>query len=615
MNRLCPKCGHQTDELRCPHDAQATVLLTRQPESKILAGTEINGRYRIERELGRGGFGAVYAATHLATAQQLAIKILALAIEDDDADMIMRFFQEAQVTASLRHPNTVRVFDFGQTEGGALYIAMELLQGETLHDLIKRRLKEGTVLSEEETIDLAVQALRSLGEAHEAGLVHRDLKPQNIYLHEVPGDDPVVKVLDFGIAKRLGHKLTGTGKALGTPTYMSPEQAANRPLDQRSDLYALGVVLFQCVAGVPPFDSDTPLTVLLMHVNDRPPDLRRHARAPVTEGFVRIIERALEKDPEARFESARAMRLELERLRRGEVRTVVGTNASPDAKRGATSPYVNAPAQSTTTPGKARPIARPTGRTGAAPSASVIADAPTMAADVDEAALEKTSFLTTPHTLTPGGMTTPPSGPQITISREPSEIIVIEKPASRRTAIIAGMVGAVIALVAVASFFVINNKEAPAETDAGHTTQAAPHGGPDQGDRTKEGAPPAPPAPQPKTSVRIESEPAGATVEADGKVLGKAPQDITLVGADAKVIVVLRMDGYESFPTTVLPSHKPAQKFSLKPLPKAAVEPAVAPKKDDGKEEKRTPVVKKKRSSGGDGDKKSGGGSALDERL
>jgi serine/threonine-protein kinase len=316
--RLCPKCGKKTQEARCPEDGTATLVLAANPDSRLTEGIEINGRYRIREMIGQGGFGAVYKATNIATDQDMAIKLLAVSLDSDDADMVQRFFAEAQVTASLKHPNTIRVFDFGQTEGGALYIAMELLSGKSLNDLMKLRGTDGKVLTEDETINIGVQVLRSLAEAHLANLVHRDLKPHNIFLHEVEGDDPVVKVLDFGIAKRLGSNMTGTGKAFGTPSYMSPEQAQNKKVDRRSDLYSLGCVLYQCVSGHTPFEGDNPLAVLLSHVTDTAPDLRIEARTAVSDSFIRVLERALSKDPNDRFSSAIEMRQALEAARGSE---------------------------------------------------------------------------------------------------------------------------------------------------------------------------------------------------------------------------------------------------------------------------------------------------------
>ena len=308
MNRLCPMCGNRTEEARCPQDGTATLVLAQNPDSRLSEGAEVNGRYRIGALIGQGGFGAVYRATSLTTGQAMAVKVLAVSLDSDESELIQRFFAEAQITAGLSHPNTIRVFDFGQTEGGALYIAMELLSGQALNELLRERRREGTALTQEETLNIASQTLRSLTEAHMNGLVHRDLKPHNIFLNDVPGDDPVVKVLDFGIAKRLGSNLTGTGQAFGTPTYMSPEQAQNRPIDARSDLYSLGVVLYQCIAGACPFEGDNPLAVLLSHVTDAPADLYARAAHPVSRDFAALIERALAKDPGDRFAGAVEMR-------------------------------------------------------------------------------------------------------------------------------------------------------------------------------------------------------------------------------------------------------------------------------------------------------------------
>ena len=329
MMRLCPKDGIKTEQERCPECGTATLVLAQNPESKLAEGTEVNGRYRIDKMIGQGGFGAVYKATHLATDQEMAIKVLGISLDSDESDLIQRFFAEAQITAGLKHPNTIRVFDFGQTEGGALYIAMELLNGADLNDLLKMRKETGEAMSEEETVRIASQTLRSLAEAHMAGLVHRDLKPHNIFLNEVPGDDPVVKVLDFGIAKRLGSNLTGTGQAFGTPNYMSPEQAQNRPIDARSDLYSLGVVMFQCVTMRCPFEGDNPLAVLLSHVTDQPPDLREVASVPLSEEFIQIVEKALAKDPFQRFEGAIEMRKALTSIGRVSRETMVSSSDAP----------------------------------------------------------------------------------------------------------------------------------------------------------------------------------------------------------------------------------------------------------------------------------------------
>lgn len=309
--RRCPRCDRLTDEPLCPADRTVT-LLARAPASAELELGQIVARYELEQIIGRGGFGAVYRARHLGTGQHVALKVLSRQ-EDDIATK--RFFQEAQATSRLRHPNTIRVFDFGQDEGGRLYLAMELLSGRTLRQAMRERQHTAQVFSEREAAEIGVAILKSLAEAHREGLVHRDIKPDNIFLHQLVDEDPVVKVLDFGIAKLRDAQqaLTSQSAVPGTPTFMSPEHALNRDLDGRSDLYSLGVLLFLLVAARAPFRAEGALQTLYMHVHLPVPDLAKVARTPVTPHFVGVVRRALQKSPEDRFASARDMRAELER--------------------------------------------------------------------------------------------------------------------------------------------------------------------------------------------------------------------------------------------------------------------------------------------------------------
>jgi len=251
----------------------------------------------------------VYEADHTGGLGRVALKMLALS--DQDTDDVRRFYREAQVTAQLRHANTVRVFDVGQVEGGALFIAMELLTGRSLEDELRAVNADKRVLTQAQTIAIACDVLKSLSEAHGKGLVHRDLEPANLMLTEVDGDQ-VVKVLDFGIAHVQDSSLTGTGRALGTPMYMSPEQCSGGVLDARSDLYALGVIVYRCVAGKAPFSDPNPLTLMFAHASQPPPDLFATARTPVSEPFVACVMRSLAKDPAERFANARDMRQALE---------------------------------------------------------------------------------------------------------------------------------------------------------------------------------------------------------------------------------------------------------------------------------------------------------------
>ncbi len=319
--RACLQCGSRTEAAFCARDGTATIVYGRRPTTSHLEpGTLFAGRYRIQGEIGRGGMGAVYEALHTGTSQPVAIKTLLLDIETDEAT-VRRFYQEARISAGLQHPSTIRVFDFGQSDDGVFYLAMERLRGETLGERMRKLAKSGQVLGEVAATRVAIAALRSLAEAHRSGLVHRDLKPMNIFLHEI-GGETIVKVLDFGIAKSEDTGLTRTGTTVGTPSYMSPEQVLNRSVDGRADLYALGVILYGCVSGCLPFTGDSSQSIMMKHVDEPPPALARRLRAPTSEAFVAVVERALAKQPEDRFASAGAMR---EALEQAAVRREEGT--------------------------------------------------------------------------------------------------------------------------------------------------------------------------------------------------------------------------------------------------------------------------------------------------
>ncbi len=268
-------------------------------------GESVQGRYRLERLIGTGGFGTVYEARHLEMGTQVALKILHPE-HTRDAHTVKRFELEARRSAALKHPNTIRVFDYGHTDTDELFIAMEYLEGRSLKHLLAHE----HLLAFGRVVHILTQILRALDEAHLAGLVHRDLKPDNVFLLEIGREKDFVKVLDFGIAKAMREDaaLTTTGTLIGTPLYMSPEQCRGRELDGRSDLYSLGCIAYELLTGRTPFRANDAFGYAIAHLQETPPDPREVAGPgrPIPEGLVHWVLRLLEKDPAARFEDAAA---------------------------------------------------------------------------------------------------------------------------------------------------------------------------------------------------------------------------------------------------------------------------------------------------------------------
>ena len=270
-------------------------------------GTIIADRFEIESFLAAGGMAQVYVARQMNVDRKVALKVLSPMFSMNPG-VVMRFFREAKVIANLAHPNTVHLFDLGETPDKRLFIAMELLDGEELSERIRR----GRIPAQE-VIPIVRQVAGSLSEAHSKGIIHRDLKPDNIFLTKLN----VVKVLDFGIAKLKESDdsdeahLTKVGTAPGTPEYMSPEQARGKELDARSDLYSLGVVLYEMLCGHPPFEESTFLATILLHVQSPPPPLPDDIPLPLRNY---VINRLLAKDPNCRPDSADAFIAELDEL-------------------------------------------------------------------------------------------------------------------------------------------------------------------------------------------------------------------------------------------------------------------------------------------------------------
>jgi serine/threonine-protein kinase len=253
------------------------------------------GRYKLKKLLGKGGMGEVWAAYHQGLRRDVALKIL----RDAGERSVSRFEREVQTLADLRHPNTVRVFDYGSTDDGLLYYAMELLMGVDLAALVRR----SGPLPPGRAVHLVLQAARALGEAHHKGMVHRDVKPENLFIANAGGEIDFVKVLDFGIVrleKDASEALTQDGHLAGTPAFMAPEVGAGAEADARSDVYALGAVLYFLLTGAPPFEGKGTLAMLAAHQNQPlvPPSLRMSV--PLSAEVESAVLACLAKDPAAR---------------------------------------------------------------------------------------------------------------------------------------------------------------------------------------------------------------------------------------------------------------------------------------------------------------------------
>ncbi len=263
-----------------------------RPTSSAMIGTVLSGRYRLEAKLGSGGMSTVYLARDQTLDRQVAIKVMHGEMSEQ-ADQLERFRQEARAVAKLSHPNVVSVIDAGE-DGGHPYIVFEYVEGETL----KQRIAREGALDPQEAIAYAIEIGRGLSVAHARRMVHRDIKPQNVLIDS----EGRAKLTDFGISRQLEQDgMTATGRVLGTTDYVAPEQAMGRKVDPRSDVYSLGVVLYEMLLGQVPFTADSQVGVAMKHVNEELPDVQRR-RPELSAAVALVVERATAKDPEQRYQ-------------------------------------------------------------------------------------------------------------------------------------------------------------------------------------------------------------------------------------------------------------------------------------------------------------------------
>jgi tRNA A-37 threonylcarbamoyl transferase component Bud32 len=322
----CPICHalYRPGMTHCPRDGAQLDEATSDP----LVGQTFAGRYVIEAVLGEGGMGRVYRARHTRMRRRFAIKVLHAELSLDDK-MVIRFHREAAAISRLSHHNVVGIVDFGELEGGLLYLVMEYIEGGSLRALMRR---EGALASDR-VLALLDQLCDGLAHAHRHGLVHRDFKPDNVLIE--PTDDGVhARIVDFGIAADVAeHRITTDGLVLGTPHYMAPEQAVGKRLDQRADLYALGVVLYEMIAGALPF-AGPPALVAQMHALLPAPPVAERAPGVVVDPLLEALAlRLMAKRPEERLSSAQEVRrlVKLARSDRAAALAALGVAPRPDS--------------------------------------------------------------------------------------------------------------------------------------------------------------------------------------------------------------------------------------------------------------------------------------------
>lgn len=299
--KVCPVCGNEysnTSSL-CPVDGEVLKNI-----GDPLIGETLAGKYLIEELIKTGGMGSVYRGKHVLMDKRVAVKVLRPSLAVDD-DVVARFSREAKAASRISHPHAVNVTDFGESENGVVFLVMEYLDGQTLKEVIK----EDGAMSLDRTGEIVRQVAGALDAAHEQGVIHRDLKSDNIMLSQTNGGD-WAKVLDFGIAKIQQPEgvrdieITAANLVIGTPQYMSPEQCSQSgPIDARSDVYSFGIIVYEMLAGRVPFTGESPTVIMMKQVQDEPPPISEF-RPDLPAAVTQVISQALEKQPDDRFQSA-----------------------------------------------------------------------------------------------------------------------------------------------------------------------------------------------------------------------------------------------------------------------------------------------------------------------
>jgi len=488
-----------------------------------LIGRVINERFKVVSLIARGGMGKVYRAEQAPLGRTCALKVLNPKYAGDhDPEFHKRFFLEASIASKLTHPNTVTIFDYGRTDDEIYYMAMEYLEGRTLH----RTLREEGAFSEERCAHIARQVCRSLREAHSLGVIHRDLKPANIFLVEHSDERDFVKVLDFGLVKNVGDErgedLTQAGLFMGSPKYMAPEQIKGDKVDARTDIYALGVIMYEMLTGKVPFDRPNSVHIMMAHVNEPPPPLRvMNPELQINQMTEDVVFRCLEKEPDKRFASMEQLLNALKSVGGGAMTaTLSGVLSSGDFLAVSSSSGSGAVA-----PG-----------TGSGPNQ--------------------------PMFLSPSGSSSSQSGPQMNAQATATVDEPVYPKKRGSVGVLAVAIGAFVVLGIGGVALYATRDTAPSAQEGGSaaaTTSMPP--------ATTSEAATAQPTSVPTASVKVatvrfETDPEGASVETEaGKQLCfPTPCDVKFEGDDAadgkEHKLVVSKDGYQKQTVTVKPTDK-----------------------------------------------------------
>ena len=554
--KWCPLCGGIYDEAGmdvCPVDGASLEL---RDQGDPFIGTTIGGRFKVTEMLGAGGMGSVYLARQLSVDRDVAIKILRKDTADDTL-AARRFLLEAKATSRLKNDHTVTIYDFGQTDDGHLFIAMEFLEGRTL----RHKLDAEGALSLEETVSIIDQIGESLAEAHEQGIVHRDLKPENILLAKRSKGAEFVKVLDFGIARAQelndGGALTATGTVAGTPAYMSPEAVTGKTVDARADVYALGVMVYEMLSGQAPFKGDTPFVVMQQHVMHTPPPLLSLLE-DLPEALSTFVGRCLMKHPKHRPEDASAFRR--------------GLQLAVDGKEDTSPAHATLAGHPNALPGSTSPYSQPMVSGGGATAAAMPSD-PSLSAGGFDKTMPGASILTPDAnpvlaSAAHGAMGTDAVLDQVTETISPQK--------SSKGAFVPAIAALVVALLGGGAWLAMSQGEDEASKTAPPASMAAPAAPtPTPEAESKKAlkastlqvvtpAPvPAPPVKVEKVSVSVVTNPDGVEVRYDGKLVGTTPTMVSLVKSDSETQILLSKAGFEPKVVELIPSKNHVLKETL----------------------------------------------------